>query len=232
MSKTKDPHQKERIYYTIRDKILSLLYMPGDKIPEAALAEELGVSRPLIREAILHLSWDGLVKLEANRPACVIEMDEKLIQDLAFVRWQHDQLAIPLAFYNISMIHLKELRELAMACIQANEEGNLSERHRLDADFHQYIYRLTGNKILCDLNYRTGLIVRLWQALHIGSQDVLKAGLEQHLTLLDCLERRDIRQALSVIHDHTTMSFGQDFKGTLLTPYDLLEGNYQSFLPT
>ncbi len=229
MSKTGDTGLKERIYESIRDKILSLALAPGDKIPEAQLSEELGVSRPLIREAVLRLSWDGLVKLEPNHPATVIEMDQQMIQDLAFVRWQHDQLAVPLAIYNVSLKDIDQLRALANACIEANNRGDIPMRHSLDAQFHQKIYELSGNRILCNLHYRTDLIVRLWQALHISSPDTLADGLQQHLELIDCLERHDTIAALNIIHQHTTMSFGSDFKGKLLTPQDLLELSGNTF---
>jgi len=223
MSKTGDIGQKERIYNSIRDKILSLELAPGDKIPEAFLAQELGVSRPIIRETILRLSCDGLVILEPNHPATVIKMDAKMIQDLAFVRWQHDQLAIPLAVYNCSMNDIVKLRDIANRCIAANKQGDLNMRNTLDAEFHKTVYELSNNRLLCELQYRTSLVVRLWQAIHITSPDILAGGLEQHLSLTDCFEKRDVNAALQIIHEHSTESFGKDFNGKLLTPHDLLK---------
>ena len=117
MSKTEDLTLKDRIYETILNDILFLRFMPGEKIPEVQIAKEQGVSRPLVHEAVQRLSWDGLVKLEPNRPPTVIIMDNRMIQDLAFVRWQHDQLAIPLAIYNASARDISELREVAAQCL-------------------------------------------------------------------------------------------------------------------
>ena len=222
MSKIEDPGFKERIYGYIRDQILDLAIQPGEKIPEQRLAQELGVSRPVVREAVRRLAWEGLVKQEPNRGATVVVMDGRLIQDLAFVRWQHDQLAIPLAVYNGSPRDFGALREIAQQCLQANREGDLKQRHILDAEFHQGVYQLSGNQVLYDLNSRLGLLVRLWQALHITAPAMLEEGLQQHLELVDCFQRRDVRGALKVIQDHSTRSFGADFQGKLLTPQDLL----------
>lgn len=222
MSKIEDLGLKDRIYSHVRDLILTLEIKPGEKIPEAQIAQDLGVSRPLVREAVRHLSWDGLIKLEPNRAATVIIMDEQMIQDLAFVRWQHDQLAIPLAVYHGSPRDFAELRDIANRCLEANEAGDLTLRHDLDTEFHQKIYQLSGNQLLLDLHCRLGMLVRLWQALHITSPSMLAEGLRQHLDLVDCFERRDAVGALQIIQSHSTRSFGSDFRGRLLTPQDLL----------
>ena len=223
MSKTEDLSLKERIYSEIRDRILSLRLAPGDKIPESALADEFGVSRPIVREAVQRLSWDGLIKLEPNRSATVIVMDSEMIQELALVRWQHDQLAIPLAIYNSSQKNINELRKLANACIEANDRGDLIGRHAYDADFHDMIYRLSGNQLLCSLQARLNMLIRLWQAMYISSPDMLADGLRHHLDLTDAFEARDVPGALRIIHKHSTVSFGTDYKGVLLTPQDIVE---------
>ena len=222
MSKMEDPGLKDRIYRHVRDKILTLAIRPGEKIPELQLAQELGVSRPLVREAVRRLSWDGLIKLEPNRAATVVVMDPQMIQDLAFVRWQHDQLAIPLVIYHGSPHDFDSLRATALRCLEANEAGDLGARHTLDAQFHQQIYQLSGNRLLYDLHCRLGMLVRLWQALHITAPSMLAEGLRQHLELVDCFERRDVPGALQVIQAHSSRSFGSDFQGRLLTPQDLL----------
>ncbi|MBQ9685568.1 MAG: GntR family transcriptional regulator [Oscillospiraceae bacterium] len=222
VSKTEDIGLKDRICEAIRDRIFRLEFIPGEKLPEQKLAEEYGVSRPIVREAIRRLAWEGLIHIEPNRASTVVVMDEKLIQDLAFVRWQHDQLAIPLAVYRASAEDLDALRKLALACIEANEAGDLERRHSLDADFHRKIYALSGNSLLCDLQERLNSLVRLWQAQHIREPSMLAEGLKQHLALIDCFEAGDIAGALRVIQAHSTSSFGADFKGRLLTPQDIL----------
>lgn len=222
MSKLTDPSLKERIYEHIRDMIFTLALRPGEKIPEAQLAQELGVSRPLIREAILRLSWEGMIKLDPNRAATVIVMDKQMIQDLAFVRWQHDQLAVPLAIYNGSPRDFDAMRAIAQDCLAANQRGDLNLRHALDAQFHQKIYALSGNHLLLQMHCQTSMQVRLWQALHITAPSMLCDGLKQHLELVDCFSAHDVEGALALIQSHSTRSFGSDFAGKLLTPGDLL----------
>ena len=222
VSKTEDIGLKDRICDSIRDRIFRLEFAPGEKLPELQLAEEYGVSRPIVREAIRRLAWEGLIHLEPNRASTVVVMDEKMIQDLAFVRWQHDQLAIPLAVYRASQADLDGLRALAEDCIAANDAGDLEQRHSLDAEFHRRIYALSGNTLLCDLQERLSSQVRLWQAQHIREPSMLAEGLRQHLELIDRFEAGDVPGALQVIQAHSTSSFGADFKGRLLTPQDIL----------
>ena len=65
MSKIEDLGLKERIYTQIRDKIFRLEFAPGEKLPEQKLAEEFGVSRPLVREAISSQRYDPMFRAPA-----------------------------------------------------------------------------------------------------------------------------------------------------------------------
>ena len=100
MSKIEDLSMKQHVYEYIRDKILTLELEPGERIPESQIAADLGISRTPVREAVRLLSWEGLITIRPNHSATVVVLDDKKVQDLLLVRWQHDALAVPLAIYN------------------------------------------------------------------------------------------------------------------------------------
>ena len=57
----------DQAYIEIRDKIITTVMKPGEKISEKALAEEFGISRTPVREALMRLRYDGLVDILAQR---------------------------------------------------------------------------------------------------------------------------------------------------------------------
>lgn len=211
MAKIEDISIKKQVYEYIRDMILTLQIKPGEKIPESSIAATLGISKGPVREAIRLLSWEGLIEITPNRSATVTVIDENAVQELALVRWQHDELAIPLAIYNGSIREFAELRELAEACIAANEAGDILRRHALDAQFHLKIIEIGKNKLLYSLYNRIILMIQLWQTLHVTSPDNLKEGLEQHLRIVDCLENHQTEEALHMVHNHTKISYNVHF---------------------
>lgn len=221
MAKIEDLSMKQRVYEYIRDMILTLELQPGDRIPENQIALDLGISRTPVREAVRLLAWEGLINVNPNHSATVVVVDTKMIQDLLLVRWHHDRVAIPLAVYNGSNRDFSELRTIASQCIEANDAGDLWLRHELDSRFHCKIIEIGKNQILYDLNARLSLVVRLWQALHITQSHMLRDQLQQHLELVDCLEARDTKKALEIIHNHSITSYELSLDTPLLTPQEL-----------
>ena len=81
------PAQLERrVYDRIRDDIASGLLRPGDQLVEARLANELGVSKTPVREALIRLQRDGLVQIEPYRGARVVEPSPDDIREILELR--------------------------------------------------------------------------------------------------------------------------------------------------
>ena len=208
MSKVKNVAIKSTIYKYIRSLILTGQLKQGDRIPEAAIAAALNVSKTPVREAIRQLSWEGLIVTETNKSPSVRILDEATISDLATVRWQHVKLNIPLVTYNGSNKDFDSLEELARQCLYYNSQNDLNLRNKYDAKFHLKLYEIGKNTILYNLQQRLELLVQLWQASRITDSQMLLSGLQQHLTLVDILRKRDSENALRLLYDHFTCSYG------------------------
>ena len=76
----------EDIYQQIKARIVYLDYQPGDVLPIRKLANELGVSATPIREALVHLEYDGLVRRNHNTSAYVSEVSFRDLKDIFEVR--------------------------------------------------------------------------------------------------------------------------------------------------
>ncbi len=212
MSKVKNVAIKSTIYKYIRSLILTGQLKQGDRIPETAIAAALNVSKTPVREAIRQLSWEGLIVTETNKSPSVRILDADTIRDLATVRWQHEKLNIPLVVYNGSNKDFDDLEELARQCLYYNSQNDLNLRNKYDAKFHLKLYEIGKNTILYSLQQRLELLVQLWQASRITDSQMLLPGLQQHLTLVDILRKRDSENALKLLYDHFTCSYGVEIE--------------------
>ncbi|MDA0911970.1 MAG: GntR family transcriptional regulator, partial [Proteobacteria bacterium] len=77
---------KEAVIKTIRDAIITGHFKPGEKLIEKRLTEDLGVSRTILREAISHLSAEGIVKVVPNKGPIVRNFEETDIYNLYQIR--------------------------------------------------------------------------------------------------------------------------------------------------
>ena len=82
---------------TIRERILDGTLAPGDRLVEARLSEEFGVSRVPVREALRALAADGMVTIEPRRGASVTTYSPELIRELVEVRATLEALNAKLA---------------------------------------------------------------------------------------------------------------------------------------
>jgi DNA-binding GntR family transcriptional regulator len=81
------PSQLERrVYERLRDEIVSGVLRPGEQLVEARIAEELGVSKTPVREALIRLQRDGLVEIEPYRGARVLEPSEDDVREILELR--------------------------------------------------------------------------------------------------------------------------------------------------
>ena len=102
---------RDVVFKTLRQAILKGELEPGERLMEMQLAEQLGVSRTPIREAIRKLELEGLVLMIPRRGAEVAKISEKNLRDVLEVRRSLEELAIDLACQRIQEEELETLRE-------------------------------------------------------------------------------------------------------------------------
>ncbi|MBP6492301.1 MAG: GntR family transcriptional regulator [Clostridia bacterium] len=139
---------REIVYEELRNLILTGKIKPGTRMMEIELAEDMGVSRTPIREAIRKLEKEGLVVIEPRKGAYASEVSIKDMEDILEVRANLEGLA---AYYAAERMTdqdkqaLKDTRELFK---QAVEEGNMSEMISYDTKFHHMIVEASRNNHL------------------------------------------------------------------------------------
>jgi len=207
-------------YEYILHMIMTKKLMPGEKIPEQRIAQELSISRSPVREAMLRLSNEGLITIFPNRFAQVASYDEKIMCDIGTLRVALDSLSIKLAFLCGSLVDYLNLKDIAENCSQALEQKDYVMRRKYDCDFHLELAKLSRNDQLIKIQSQLYLQV---QFLILHHPDILKYNpthIQQHFEIAEALINRDEAKALSLTFDHLTSfydlrsKYPTDFFGT------------------
>lgn len=152
----------EGICGDLRGRLLSGEIRPGGRLVEQELAEEMGISRTPVREALTRLSGEGLLVGVPNVGTFVKQFSVKEVRELFEIREVLEGLAYRKASERMSMDQRGELEELARKTDERRREGHWAETFRTDEDFHGYIIGNCGNdslvKELEKFSFQTSLI--------------------------------------------------------------------------
>ena len=173
----------EQAYLALRDRLIMLEIAPGEPLQEGRIAEELGVGRTPVREAIKHLELDHLVVTYPRRGTFATTVDITALAAITQVRAALEPVAVRAAAANQDPSARAALEE-ALRSLDALEAGPgaADPRHALQVDVgvHRAIYRACGNVYLAETLVRLdNLSTRIWcVAMH------RLPGLTSHVTEL------------------------------------------------
>ncbi|GKT33648.1 GntR family transcriptional regulator, partial [Aduncisulcus paluster] len=136
------------IFEKIREDILNGMYDPGEKIVEAKLADELGVSRTPVREALKQLELDGLVENIPNRGVIVKGVTAQDIRDIYTIREAIEGIAARWSVERMSQDELDSLKEIYELMEFYTFKKDVDKIFELNTRFHELIYMATNSRFL------------------------------------------------------------------------------------
>jgi DNA-binding GntR family transcriptional regulator len=190
-----------RIVDSITTAIVERRLMPGTKLAEQQIADLFSVSRTLVRQALNQLSRDRLVTLEPARGAFVARPSVEEARQVFEVRKMLEAALARRLCASITPAQIAELRAHCATEHEAIERTDIGGRTRLLADFHVVLARMLGNEVLAqllaDLLSRCSLIALMYQSSHSAEHSA-----DEHVAIIDALERRDARAAVRLMENH------------------------------
>lgn len=135
----------------IRQRIIDGEFLPGERLIEHKLSEEMAVSRIPIREALRILAAEGLVTIEPHRGAFVATLSREDALHMVEVRAALEGLNAKLAAQNIKDADIKKLKKILEKGTQAIEREDLEACKKLNREFHSTLATIPGNTILMEL---------------------------------------------------------------------------------
>lgn len=137
-----------RVYRILREEILNGKYREHEELKEAAIAEEMGVSRTPVREAFRQLELEGLIRIVPNRGAYVTGITVKDVGDIYAIRSLLEGLCARWATENITGEQMEEMEENIYLSEYHAEKGHAEQLAELDNRFHDILYAASNSKML------------------------------------------------------------------------------------
>ncbi len=191
----------QRIVDAITTAIVERRLMPGTKLVEQQIADLFKVSRTLVRQALNQLSRDRLVVLEPARGAFVAQPSVDEARQVFEVRRMVEQQMVRQLCATVTPEQVAALRAHLAREGDAVARIDVAGRTRLLADFHVVLARMLGNEVLAqllaDLLARCSLIALMYQSAHSAGHSA-----EEHVAIVDAIERRDARAAARLMDAH------------------------------
>jgi DNA-binding GntR family transcriptional regulator len=191
------PNLKEAVAAHVRDRILAGELRPGSKIDQDALAESLGVSKLPVREALLQMESEGLVRNIARRGAFVAELEPDDVRDHYYIFGLVSGLAAERAAERLTE---DELDELGALVDEMDEVTDPERLETLNFEFHQLINRAggSGRQLAILRILAASLPARFYSFTEAWPAEARR----HHHEILASLRRRDAAAARYATVDH------------------------------
>lgn len=192
----------ERVYTHIKQAVLDRRYEGGTLLTEGELAEAVGVSRTPVREALLKLEMEGLLKLYPKKGALVLAVSAQEIADVVETRLLVEEFAVRKAVPAPPRL-LVRLEELLAEQKQRAEAGDLAAVAATDRSFHAEIVRHAGNEILSRLyDQMRDRQLRMGVAVMHSHPDRIAKNIVEHAEILDRIRAGDTEGAAACVRQH------------------------------
>lgn len=196
---------KTRVYEALRELIGHMDIYSNDKevrLDERVLAEQLGVSRTPVREAISRLEQEGLVKNIARRGAFVVRKNKNEILDIVDVWAALESMAARLATSRASDEEIAKLREKFTSYDGEEARAHIDEYSDTNIDFHQTIIRLGKSELITQMADQLFFHMRAIRASTIKDRDRVMQSIMDHTRIIEAIEERDASHAEQLVRDH------------------------------
>jgi DNA-binding GntR family transcriptional regulator len=193
---------RELAYAEIKRRIISCEFRPGEAINEAQVGALLGLGRTPVHQALHRLESDGLVTILPRKGVLVAPLSLNDVLDMIEVRLSNELLCVTLAAERAHASDIQAMRDIVQRSAILLEQRDINGLMALDLKFHTAISAASRNRVLAEL--LRGLHEKQARFWFLSLQDPVHLAnvYEEHMAVLDALERRDIPGAREAIRTH------------------------------
>ena len=182
---------------------------PGTRLPETALAQQLGVSRAPLREAIRHLMNIGLLISEPYKGVRVMELTPAGLQELYEYRTGIEQTAFRIMWSKRTPAAIADLDQRHQKLLNAIDTGDGTGAIEHELKLHEWCYQLSGNQLLMDAWQRIRPHLQCYFVLHQRAHDRAGPARDSHDAYLAHIKGDSLDDALTFIEHHMKQGFAQ-----------------------
>jgi DNA-binding GntR family transcriptional regulator len=197
----------------LRDAIIAHELEPGRRLAEDDLANQMGVSRGPVREALARLEREGLVVIERHRGARIASWARTDVEEIFSLRLILEQLAIEWACKNATAADIDALESVV------KEFRNLDDKQRtikavskLDLEFHTKIFDAAHHDRLCRAweilrSQIHSFLIYTWTRDELINKTLMNSWDKDHRVFIEVIKERDLERGLKEIKAHVERGF-------------------------
>lgn len=209
---------REIVFEHLREAIITGMLRPGERLMELQLAEEMGVSRTPVREAIRKLELEGLVIMVARRGAYVSDLSMRDIAETFEIRGALESLAAGLAAERIAPEELEQLERTLVSIGECIETSDIQQIVTLDEEFHAILFAASRNLRLSQIVSNLREQITRFRRTSLSTPGRFKAVFQEHKGIVEAISERNsnLAQALAKEHienaEHSVMEWVREHK--------------------
>ena len=196
---------KQQAYVALRNAIAAMdIYCSRAEIrlDERRLAQDFGISRTPVREAMAQLEREGFVRSVPRRGVYVVRKTRREAIELITAWVALESMAARLITENAGDEELAALRRMFATFENGEVRAHLDEYSEINIEFHQAIVRMSRNSVLINLAENLFTHMRMIRRKTIGEKDRADRSIRDHMHIIEALEGRDTVRAETLVRDH------------------------------
>jgi len=196
---------KDKAYTALRNVIVSsdIYRSRADiRLDERQLAQDFGISRTPVREAMAQLEREGFVRSVPRRGIYVVRKTKQEVIEMITAWAALESMAARLITQTATDADIAGLRRMFATFEDDKLHAKLDEYSEVNIAFHQAIIELSGNKVLIQLAENLFTHMRMIRGKTIGEDDRVERSIHDHMNIIQALEARDTERAEDLVRQH------------------------------
>ena len=196
---------KNKAYAALRNVIISSdVYRSRTdiRLDERQLAQDFGISRTPVREAMAQLEREGFVRSVPRRGVYVVRKTKREVIEMITAWAALESMAARLITQNATTDEIAALRKMFATFENGEARAHLDEYSEVNIEFHQTIIRMSRNSVLIALAENLFTHMRMIRMKTIGEQDRADRSIHDHMHIIEALEARDTARAEELVRTH------------------------------
>jgi DNA-binding GntR family transcriptional regulator len=199
------PSFKHQAYAALKNAIVAMdIYRSRDdiRLDERKLAQDFGISRTPVREAMAQLEREGFVRSVPRRGIYVVRKTKQEVIEMITAWAALESMAARLITQDATDEEIAGLRKMFATFVSGEVHAKLDEYSEVNIEFHQSIIRLSRCRVLIDLAENLFTHMRMIRRKTIVEKDRADRSIRDHMHIIEALEARDTRRAEELVRDH------------------------------
>ncbi|MDI3470441.1 MAG: Transcriptional regulator, GntR family [Pseudolabrys sp.] len=200
-----EPSFKHKAYTALKNAIVAMdIYRNRDdiRLDERKLAQDFGISRTPVREAMAQLESEGFVRSVPRRGIYVVRKTKREVIEMITAWAALEGMAARLITEKALDDDIKSLRRMFSTFIDGRIRAHLDEYSEVNIEFHQSIIRMSQNHVLIDMAENLFTHMRMIRRKTIVEKDRADRSIRDHIHIIEALEARDTARAEQLVRDH------------------------------